>query len=32
METKFGRVKHSGWHGIKINYQEEIDDFKVNMS
>ena len=25
MEKKFGKVKCTGWHGIKINYQEEMD-------
>ena len=29
MEKKFGRIKSSGfWNGIKMNYQEESDDFK----
>lgn len=25
MEKKYGKVKCTGWHGIKINYQEETD-------
>jgi hypothetical protein len=26
MDKKFGPCKKTGWHGIKINYPEEVEE------